>query len=331
MNLENYIGKWGSVSISKEGVHESDRSNFEDYPFKTQWHKCIGVADQYLIIKFSCLTLRILESNFRIIDPPDFLPFEKVKYISSKGKLEIGVVVAYGSKWNPKPHKVYSLEVKGKVKSTLYNKERLSIIDLGTEDYKLRERLSKSVSQILRHEPEEYNIELDQSGWIDMQKLIQALKKKEQEWRSLQYYDILRMIDLSDKKRHQVKAERIGPEYKNRYNWFIRVMYGHSIMGRIYSERIEPPTYLYHGTTDKAIERISDEGLKPMRRQFVHFATNVDEAVRVGERRQNSPRIIRIDARKAFNNGVDFYKGNDNIWLSDQIPPKYLEEVPANC
>lgn len=221
MNLERYIGKWGSVNIGKAGIHKDDRSTYEDYPFKNQWHKCIGVDNQYLIIKFSCLTLRILKSNFRIIDPPDFLPFDKVKYISSKDKLEIGIIVAYGSKWKPKPHKVYMLEVKGKVKSTLYEKERLRLLAESTTDYKYNEKLSEKISHALKCP--EYNLKLDNSGWVEMSTLITGLKQNNQEWALLRYHDILKMVDTSEKKVHEVKAERIGPKYRNEYKWYIRV------------------------------------------------------------------------------------------------------------
>jgi len=223
MNLESYIGKWGAVNIGKEGVHKEDRCKFEDYPFKTQWHKCIGVSNQYLIIKFSCFTLKILESNFRIIEPPDFLPFEKVKYISSKNNLEFGVVVAYGVKWKPEPHKVYTLEVRGKVKSTLYEKERLTSIENEQDNFELRERLSKSISHVFS-EPEDYNITLGEFGWINMQLLIKALKVKERKWVSLKYHDVLKLVDSNREKIYELKTERIGPEYKNKYNWFIRVI-----------------------------------------------------------------------------------------------------------
>lgn len=326
MKLDGYLGKWGMPNLGALGVHEDDRGNFEDYPFKSQWHKCIGFYEGYLVIQFSCLQIRVLEKNFRVIAPPDFLPFDNVSYISSKGKLEIGTVVSYSTLRKPALRNVYILSVKGKVKSTLYEKERLTLIEDAPEVIKKREGLSKIISHALRHKPDKYGLELDPEGWVEMESLIQALKHIDNCWQSLMYYDILKMIDLSDKKRHEVKAQRIGPEYKNEYGWYIRAKYGHSFDGKIYNEKQEPPRVLYHGTTSTSADIILREGLSSMDRQYVHLSQKMEEAVRVGKRRQSQPVILEINAKKAFEGGCNFYLGNDEIWLSDFIPPRFIKE-----
>lgn len=320
-----YFNSWGAIYKSNSCFHPDDVSLWENYPFKKEIHKCIGSEGDFLVIKFSVIQIRILPNCFKKTESPDFDPFDVVKYISTKANLEIGRVVSYSSKWKPIPHKVYILNVKGKVKSTLYEKERLTLIEDTSEVFKRREDLSKTISHALRHEPDKYDLELDLEGWVRMERLIEALKKKSSEWQSLRYYDILKMIDHSEKKRHEVKAQRIGPEYKNTYKWFIRAKYGHSVKGNIYKERSEPPEILYHGTTSKAAEVILREGLKPMDRQYVHLSGEISEAVRVGKRRQKSPRILRVKANQAFKDNVNFYRGNDKIWLSDEIAPEYIE------
>lgn len=325
MKLEGYIGKWGTCNFDKDSVHSEDVEKLDNYPFKEEWHKCIGVDLDYLVVEFSCINLRLRPFAFVEVEAPDFMPFDNVKYISSKGKLEIGCVISFSTLRKPHLHKVYILNVKGKVKSTLYERERLILIEDTPTVLKRREDLSKTISHALRHEPDKYDINLDLQGWVEMNKLIEALKKKSSEWQSLRYYDILKMIDQSEKKRHEVKAHRIGPEYKNVYEWFIRAKYGHSVKGSIYQERTKPPKILYHGTTSKAAELILKEGLKPMDRQYVHLSQKLEEAVRVGKRRQDSPRIFKVNASQAFKDNVNFYKGNDRIWLSDIIEPKYLE------
>jgi len=306
-------------------VHAEDLEKLDNYPFKDQWHNCIGVELNFLIVKFSCIHLRLKPSAFVNVSVPDFMPFDNVKYISSKGKLEIGSVISFSALRKPHLHKVYVLSVKGKVKSTLYRKERLTLIEDTSEVFKRREYLSKTISHALRHEPDKYNLELDIEGWVRMTDLIEALRKKDSEWQSLRNYDILKMIDHSEKKRHDVKTQRIGPEYKNTYEWFIRAKYGHSIKGSIYYENSEPPEILYHGTTSKAAELILRDGLKPMGRQYVHLSEKLEEAIRVGKRKQESPQILKVSASQAFMDNVNFYKGDDRIWLSDIILPKYLK------
>ncbi len=324
MQIE-YLNRWGVIYKSNSCFHPDDISIWNNYPFKSQLHKCIGIDGKFLKIKFSSIEIRISPNCFIPTESPEFKPFDVVKYTSSKGKLEIGTVVSYRSLGKPYPRKVYILNVKGKVKSTFYEKERLTLLEITSESLIKRRALSKLISHALRHEPDKYTLKLDPEGWVNMQQLINAIKEKGSEWQSLQYFDILKMIDLSDKKRHEVKTKRIGPEYKNKYEWFIRAKYGHSIEGKIYKEKQNPPDVLFHGTTSEAADKILKEGLKPMDRQYVHLSQKIEEAERVGRRRQSKPVILKIDAKKAFEDQVNFFVGNDKIWLSDFIGPDYIK------
>lgn len=86
-----------------------------------------------------------------------------------------------------------------------------------------------------------------------------------------------------------------------------------------------PPDTLYHGTTHSAFEAILESGLKPMGRQRVHLSANASIAFEVGRRRDANPVLLEIDASTAFADGITFYKGNDEVWLADAIPPKYIK------
>lgn len=79
-------------------------------------------------------------------------------------------------------------------------------------------------------------------------------------------------------------------------------------------------------TTHKAINNIMIEGLKPMSRQYVHLSVDIDTAKIVGSRRDNNPIILTIDAKKAYEDGIKFYVGNEKIWLSEYVPPKYIHK-----
>ena len=92
----------------------------------------------------------------------------------------------------------------------------------------------------------------------------------------------------------------------------------------ISKEPVIPPDILYHGTTHKALDAIMNDGLKPMGRQYVHLSVDTETAVQVGKRRDNDPVILKIDALKAYNDGVRFYKGNDKVILADHVPQQYI-------
>lgn len=59
--------------------------------------------------------------------------------------------------------------------------------------------------------------------------------------------------------------------------------------------------------------------------QYVHLSVDEDTAYEVGKRRDEKPVILRIKAKLAFMNGVSFYKGNDEVWLSNSINSEYIE------
>ena len=43
-------------------------------------------------------------------------------------------------------------------------------------------------------------------------------------------------------------------------------------------------------------------------------------------RHDTQPVILMINAQSAFQDGVAFYLGNEKVWLSETIPPQYIEE-----
>ena len=172
--------------------------------------------------------------------------------------------------------------------------------------------LSKTLSHALRHAPEEYDLNLDDEGWVETNLLLKALGEKNPEWQSLEAKDLEHMISQSKKKRHELEGE------------YIRAIYGHSVDGKFRKDDQKPPEILYHGTSRKIAPVILKDGIKSMDRQYVHLSQVVKEAIRVGKRKDGEPVILKIDAEKAFHKGITFYQGNDRIWLSDYIPPDVI-------
>ena len=91
-------------------------------------------------------------------------------------------------------------------------------------------------------------------------------------------------------------------------------------------QRNIPPKVLYHGTARRFVSSILTTGLQPMIRQYVHLSQDVETAKQVGMRHDTQPVILMINAQSAFQDGVAFYLGNEKVWLSETIPPQYIEE-----
>ena len=67
------------------------------------------------------------------------------------------------------------------------------------------EELSKEVSYALRHAPWEYELEMDEEGWVGIEQLLNALNT-EGKFGNITKNDLVVMIDKSEKKRHEIKA-----------------------------------------------------------------------------------------------------------------------------
>lgn len=173
--------------------------------------------------------------------------------------------------------------------------------------------LSKEVSYALRHAPWEYELEMDEEGFVPLEQLLTALDETGHYERNVTIEDLRRMMETSGKKRHEIVGDRI------------RALYGHSVPMHIKKGETIPPDVLYHGTTHRAIDRILKEGLRPMSRQYVHLSKDVDTAILVGKRRDDKPILLSIDAKQAFEEGIRFYLGNDKVVLVDYVPSKYLK------
>ncbi|EAE4192982.1 RNA 2'-phosphotransferase, partial [Listeria monocytogenes] len=69
---------------------------------------------------------------------------------------------------------------------------------------------------------------------------------------------------------------------------------------------------------------IEKKGLVPMSRQYVHLSEDIETANLVGKRKDKNPIILEISALEAWNEGVNFYYGNEKVWLADAIPSKFI-------
>ena len=174
-------------------------------------------------------------------------------------------------------------------------------------------KLSKTMSYILRHHPEDFGLELNIDGTVKVEALIKALTQK---FNNINFDDIKKIVNQDEKGRFSL----LEADKK------IRANYGHSVEGiKLDYETVIPPEILYHGTTRKVKNSIINEGLKPMNRKYTHLSQSYEEAVQVGKRRDKYPVIFKVKAKKAYQSGHDYYKTGKGIYLTDWVPPEYLK------
>ena len=173
--------------------------------------------------------------------------------------------------------------------------------------------LSKIISHALRHQPSLYGLKPDKDGWVDVGDLIKGVKDNTSKYDDLSKMILIKMIEESPKKRHKIEGNRI------------RALYGHSLKEKIIKVPSTPPEVLFHGTKEGTITDILKSGLLPMKRQYVHLSENMQDAFGVALRKTKAPVILRIKSFQASQNGVRFYEEGNGLWLSEEIPAKYVE------
>ncbi|MEK5161711.1 RNA 2'-phosphotransferase [Paenibacillus macerans] len=168
--------------------------------------------------------------------------------------------------------------------------------------------LSKLMSKMLRHTPEDFRLVLDPAdGSCPVDSLLKAIRGQAK-WSRVSREDIEQVVRNSDKQRFVIEDGRI------------RARYGHS-HDRVTYTPGEPPAVLYHGTNKIALPSILKEGLHPMSRQYVHLSEGTHFATLAGSRRGELV-ILKIDTREAGRLGVTFYYAGNEVWLADRVPPE---------
>jgi putative RNA 2'-phosphotransferase len=171
-------------------------------------------------------------------------------------------------------------------------------------------RISKLMSLILRHEPEKFAVVLDPEGYTTIDDIVRAMRESVPDACVDDVHGVVRLIE-PDKARFSIN----GPD--------IRANYGHSLSQRIAQQQGVPPGILLHGTSESALPVIRREGIHPMRRQYVHLTTSRDIAGRVGGRHGKAS-VLEIDALRASEAGVAFYRANESFWLTDYVAPEFI-------
>lgn len=178
---------------------------------------------------------------------------------------------------------------------------------------KRRISISKFMSLVLRHSPQKFGLYPGPDGFVLLHDVLKVLQKR---FPNIDRKEVEELVSRSSKERFEIKQERI------------RARYGHSFWVDLDLKPFVPPEFLYHGTVPELEEKIKREGLKPMRREYVHLSKTVEEAAKVGQRRAINPLVFRVLARKAHQNGIQFFD-RGMIVLVKYVPPEFLTPLSS--
>lgn len=174
---------------------------------------------------------------------------------------------------------------------------------------KKQRKLSAFMTKILRHSPLDFGIILSDQGFVPLSELTHAISSQEY-WTEVKECDLLQVAEQCEKQRYEV------------CNGLIRARYGHSCLKLSYESEI-PPDNLIHGTATLFLPSIMDKGLLPMKRHFVHLSSTTSFAALSGKRHGELV-LLEVNSIRAYKDGYLFYNAGNNVWLSEQLPAKYL-------
>ena len=179
------------------------------------------------------------------------------------------------------------------------------------EDFSLHERLTRSLAYMLRHQPDEFDLEVDRYGWAELGEVVRALT--ERVGSPIEEDDVHEALAAADRPRYELKDGKI------------RALYGHSIEVDP-GDSDEPPDELFAVVRGRDVPNVERDGLKSVRRTFIHLSLTKDEAREAGRRLARRYAVVTVMAADAWEDGIDFYD-RTSIFLSEDVPTDYIEDI----
>ncbi|AEV36628.1 Phosphotransferase KptA/Tpt1 [Pseudovibrio sp. FO-BEG1] len=169
--------------------------------------------------------------------------------------------------------------------------------------------ISKFLSFVLRHKPQEIGLQLDPEGWASVAELIEKARPQ---------------VDLTPEVIEQIVIESDKQRFKlSDGKTRIRANQGHSVQVDLKLKPVAPPATLYHGTAERNWSAISEQGLKPQARHHVHLSQDTETATKVGQR-HGKPIVLTINAEQMHQKGIEFFLSDNGVWLTEAVLPEFI-------
>lgn len=174
-------------------------------------------------------------------------------------------------------------------------------------------KLGKFLSLVLRHQPEIIGIQLDPQGWVNVEHLLDQCRRH---GKPIDQATLEAIVASNNKQRYILSED--GRQ--------IRANQGHSVPVMLDYDPLNPPAALYHGTAEKYLASILEQGLLKQKRHHVHLSRDLDTAAQVG-RRHGKLVVLQVDSGAMHENGHLFYCTPNGVWLTDEVPARYLSQL----
>lgn len=167
----------------------------------------------------------------------------------------------------------------------------------------------RKLAFLLRHDS---NYDFPKDGWRTVENLVTECGYTEEE--------IEEIVATDNKGRYEYNEDHTA----------VRARQGHSVMVDVGLKEMEPPMFLYHGTSDRFYDSIMEKGLLKQSRLYVHLSSNPSKAKSVGKRHGGKTIVFRVLAHDMYEDGFKFYLSANNVWCTDEVPSfpcQYLQLI----
>ena len=176
-------------------------------------------------------------------------------------------------------------------------------------------KLSSVMIGILRHFPEQFGIELDKHGWGDIEEIAKAISNRVDRFYWVRKRHLIAIALTDEKGRYEVKEGKI------------RARYAHTIDIDLSDLPKAEVDTLYYPVTKEEVDIVIEQGIFPTDRKKVHLSATFEKAMEAGKVRDDSPIILKIDAKSAMEDGIDIRKATEDVYLADKIDAKYISRI----
>jgi putative RNA 2'-phosphotransferase len=175
--------------------------------------------------------------------------------------------------------------------------------------------LSRIMAGALRHFPEKIGVMMDGHGWVEISDLIDAIGTGRSGFDWLKKHHIEALADTDPRGRYQVDGG------------MIRATYGHTIDINLDDLPEAEIDEFFYPVTEEEADMVIEGGLHPTDRKKVHLSGTIHKAREAGLVRTEEPMILKIDGKKAKQDGIKIYHAGRDVYITNEVDAKYISKA----
>ena len=177
------------------------------------------------------------------------------------------------------------------------------------------DNLSRLISYILGHKPDEFGLVPDREGFVTYKELLWAINE-EPGWGYVKMGHINEVLLGKERTLFQPEEKRIRALDRR---WHLDLQH----------PSLSLPKLLFIAVRRKAHAHVMDKGLRSTGDTFIVSSPDRDTAVKIGRRKDQNPVLMDIMASAAQEEGVSFYSFG-SLFLTNEVPAKFIYGPPIS-